>query len=187
MLFYTPDIQGLQYALSEEESAHAVRVLRLKVGDGITMTDGKGGWYGARIVEAHPERCETEITEQRTEYGKRPYRLHIGIAPTKNMDRFEWFIEKATEIGIDEITPLLCERSERKQIHAERLQRVMIAAMKQSQKAYLPQLNEMTPFARWLEIPKQGICCIAHCNDGRRQPLKTACQPGRDAVIAIGP
>jgi len=187
MIFYTPDIQGLQYALNEEESAHAVRVLRLKAGDGITLVDGKGGWYRARIVEAHPKRCETVITEQQAEYGKRPYRLHIGIAPTKNIDRFEWFIEKATEIGIDEITPLLCEHSERKQVHPERLQRVMIAAMKQSQKAYLPQLNEMTPFAQWLDIPKKGICYIAHCNDGDRQLLKIAYHQGQDAVIVIGP
>ena len=187
MIFYTPDIQGLRYTLNEEESAHAVRVLRLKAGDAITLVDGKGGWYKALIIEPHPKRCETEITEQRTEYGKRPYRLHIGIAPTKNIDRFEWFIEKATEIGIDEITPLLCERSERKHIQTERLQRVMIAAMKQSQKAYLPQLNEMTPFNKWLKPSGQGNSYIAHCNDGDRQLLKIVYQLGQDAVIAIGP
>ena len=187
MIFYTPDIQGLQYTLNEEESSHAVRVLRLKAGDEITLVDGQGGRYSARIAEAHPKRCGIEIAEQQAEYGKRPYRLHIGIAPTKNIDRFEWFIEKATEIGIDEITPLLCERSERKHVNTERLQRVMIAAMKQSQKAYLPQLNEMTTFGKWLEIPKQGNCYIAHCNDGNRQMLKTAYRPGQDATIAIGP
>ena len=187
MIFYTPDIQGLRYTLNEEESSHAVRVLRLKAGDEVTLVDGRGGWYKAHIVEAHPKRCETEIAEQQVEYGKRPYRLHIGIAPTKNIERFEWFIEKATEIGIDEITPLLCERSERKLVNTERLQRVMIAAMKQSQKAYLPQLNEMTPFGKWLEIPKQDNCYIAHCNEGNRQLLKTAYRPGQDVTIAIGP
>ena len=187
MIFYTPDIQGLQYILNEEESAHAVRVLRLKAGDEIELVDGRGGWYRALIVEPHPKRCATEITEHRTEYGKRPYRLHVGIAPTKHIDRFEWFIEKATEIGIDEITPLLCERSERKNVNTERLQRVMIAAVKQSQKAYLPQLNEMTDWGKWLETQAAGHRYIAHCREGRRQLLKTAYQQGQDAVIAIGP
>jgi len=187
MTFYTPNINGLRHTLNEEESAHIVRVLRLKAGDIITLTDGRGGRYTAIIVAANHKRCETEIVEQQTEYGKRPYHLHIGIAPTKNIDRFEWFVEKATEIGIDEITPLLCERSERKHVNVERLQRVMIAAMKQSQKAYLPRLNEMTPFSKWFEVPKQGHCYIAHCNEGNKQLLKTVYQQGQDAVIAIGP
>jgi len=187
MIFYAPDIQGFRHTLTEEESAHALRVLRLKIGDWITLVDGRGGWYRARIVEAHPKHCETEIAEQQTEYGKRPYRLHIGIAPTKNIDRFEWFIEKATEIGIEEITPLLCERSERKHISAERLQRIMIAAMKQSQKACLPQLNEMTPLHKWMETQTSAHRYIAHCNVGNRQLLNAVYHPGQDATIAIGP
>jgi len=187
MTFYTPDIKGLRHTLNEEESAHIVRVLRLKAGDAITLTDGRGGRYTAKIVEAHHKRCETEIIEQQTEYGKRPYRLHIGIAPTKNIDRLEWFIEKATEIGIDEITPLLCERSERKNVNIERLQRVMIAAMKQSQKAYLPIINEITAFSKWIETQKQNHCYIAHCNEGDKYLLKNLYQSGLSAVIAIGP
>jgi len=187
MIFYTPDIQGLHYTLSEEESAHLARVLRLKAGDEITLVDGRGGYYKARIDAMRHKRCEVEVIDHQTEYGKRSYRLHIGIAPTKNIDRFEWFIEKATETGIDEITPLLCEHSERKQVNTERLQRIMIAAMKQSQKAYLPQLNEMTALSEWLNTQTLPHCYIAHCNTGNRQLLKTAYHAGRDVTIAIGP
>ena len=187
VIFYAKEINGLRYTLNEEESAHAVRVLRLKTGDTITLTDGRGNIYRATIIEAHHKRCETEIVEQHAEYGKCPYRLHIGIAPTKNIERLEWFIEKATEIGIDEITPLLCERSERKQVNDERLQRVMIAAMKQSQKAYLPQLNELTAFDKWLKTQNTGNRFIAHCNEDDMQSLKVAYQQGLDATIAIGP
>ena len=187
MIFYTPDINGLRYMLNEEESSHAIRVLRLKTGDVITLVDGRGGLYAARIVETSHKRCETEVFEQQAEYGKRPYRLHIGISPTKNIDRFEWFVEKATEIGIDEITPLLCEHSERKHVNSERLQRVIVAAMKQSKKAYLPQMNEMITFEKWLKIQTISNCYIAHCNDGDKQTLKTAYLAGQDAIIAIGP
>jgi 16S rRNA (uracil1498-N3)-methyltransferase len=187
MIFYTPDIDGLQYTLNEEESTHAVRALRLKAGDLITLVDGRGSRYLARITETNHKQCKTEIVEHQAEYGKRPYRLHIGIAPTKNIDRFEWFIEKATEIGIDEITPLLCEHSERKQVNTERLQRVMIAAMKQSQKAYLPQLCKMVAFAEWLKTQNTEHRYIAHCNESNRTLLQTAYQPKQDAVIAIGP
>ena len=187
MIFYTPNIQGLQHTLNEEETAHAVRVLRLKTGDEITLVDGRGGHYRAQIDEIHHKYCDVKILEHQADYGKRLYRLHIGIAPTKNIDRFEWFIEKATEIGIDEITPLLCERSERKHVNTERLQRIMIAAMKQSQKAYLPLLNEMTDFGKWLETQSSEYCYIAHCNEGDRKSLKTAYQPECDVTIAIGP
>jgi len=188
MIFYTPDIIGLRYTLNDEESAHAVRVLRLKAGDEVTLVDGRGGLYRAQINQIHHKHCDVEILEHQLNYGKCPYRLHIGIAPTKNIDRFEWFIEKATEIGIDEITPLLCERSERKQVNIERLQRIMIAAMKQSKKAKLPKLNEMTPLDKWLEKQRGEDCCyIAHCNEDDLKLLKTAYRPGQDATIAIGP
>ena len=187
MIFYTPDIYGLRYTLNEEESTHAMRVLRLKVGDEITLVDGRGGRYRAQIDGMQHKLCEVVVLEHQTEFGKRPYHLHIGIAPTKNIDRFEWFIEKATETGIDEITPLLCERSERKHVNIERLQRIMVAAMKQSQKAYLPQLNEMTSLDKWLETQSSGCRCIAHCNEGDRQSLKTAYQPRQNVTIAIGP
>jgi 16S rRNA (uracil1498-N3)-methyltransferase len=155
--------------------------------DLVTLVDGRGGWFRASIVVPHHRNCSVEVLEHQTEYGKRPYRLHIGIAPTKNIDRFEWFVEKATEIGIDEITPLLCEHSERKHINADRLQRIMIAAMKQSKKAYLPQLNEMTDFGKWVESMTCIYRFIAYCGEGERLPLKIACQARQDAAIAIGP
>jgi len=186
MFFYTPDINGLQYALSEEESKHA-RSLRLKEGDAATLTDGRGGLYSARVDEIRRNAYVLSVLEHRTEYGKRPYRIHIGIAPTKNIARFEWFIEKATKIGVDEITPLLCERSERKHLCLERQRRIMTAAMKQSQKAYLPIINEMTDVHRWLETQTTELRCIAHCNPGDRQPLKSLCRPKQNATIAIGP
>ena len=187
MFFYTPDINSSQYTLGEEESTHAVQVLRLKAGDEVTLVDGRGGFYRACIAETHHRHCGVEVLEHQTEYGKRPYRLHIGIAPTKNIDRFEWFVEKATEIGIDEITPLLCAFSERKHIHTERLRRIMIAAMKQSKKAYLPQLNEMTTFGKWVETMTGNNRYIAHCGGGDRLSLKTACLFGQNTIIAIGP
>lgn len=185
--FYTPDINSSRYTLNEEESTHAVRVLRLKAGDEITLVDGRGGWYRACITEQRYRHCDVEVLEYQAGFGKRPYRLHIGIAPTKNIDRFEWFVEKATEIGIDEITPLLCEHSERKQISVERLQRIVTAAMKQSQKAYLPQINEMTAFLTWVETMTNGHRYMAHCGGGDRQLLKNVCRAGHDTIIAIGP
>jgi len=187
MFFYTPDIDSAQYTLDEEESTHAIRVLRLKAGDEVTLVDGRGGWYRACIAAPHHRHCGVKVLEHQAEYGKRPYRLHIGIAPTKNIDRFGWFVEKATEIGIDEITPLLCEHSERKHINAERLQRIMIAAMKQSKKAYLPLLHEMTTFDQWVKSMTGNCQFIAYCGEGERQPLKTVCPKEQDTVIAIGP
>ena len=187
MYFFTPDINSSRYTLNEEESTHAIRVLRLKAGDEVTLADGRGGRYRACITAPHHRHCSVEVLEHQAEYGKRPYRLHIGIAPTKNIDRFEWFVEKATEIGIDEITPLLCEHSERKHLNPERLQRIMIAAMKQSKKAYLPQLHEMLSFDRWVESMTGSYRFIAHCGEGERQPLKTACRTGQNTIIAIGP
>jgi len=187
MFFYTPDINRLQYALNEEESEHALRSLRLKEGDEISLTDGSGGLYRARIDKIQRKTCLVSVLEHRAEYGKRPYRIHIGIAPTKNIARFEWFVEKATEMGIDEITPLLVERSERKHLSIARLQRIMIAAMKQSQKAYLPKINEMTNLEQWLETQTCTCKYIAHCGAGSRQSLKTAYQPQQDVAIAIGP
>ena len=190
MIFYAPDIiDSMQYELKEAEAAHAVRVLRLKLGDKVNLIDGRGSFYTGLIVEAHHKSCKIEIVDIQRQYGKRPYSLHIGIAPTKNIDRFEWFIEKATEIGIDEITPLICERSERKNINAERLQRVMIAAIKQSQKAYLPQLNEIAVFDEWIKTQTISQRFIAHCYDieGERQMLTKVYKHAMDAVIAIGP
>ncbi len=187
MIFYAPNIESSPYVLSEEESAHITRVMRLKVGDPIILVDGRGGYYDAVIVGLHPKRCEVEIKQMQQEYGKRPYRLHIAIAPTKNIDRFEWFVEKAVEIGIEEITPLLCIHSERKTINEERLQRIAVSAMKQSQKAYMPILHPVTRFDQFIQQAKQGSRYIAYCLEGEKSSLSDLYKAGEDAVILIGP
>ena len=162
-IFYAPDISGNLYTLSEEESKHCIRVLRLDVGDEITIVDGNGGMFKTRIVKPEPKRCQVEVFETIHEFEKRNHYLHIAIAPTKNIERFEWFLEKATEIGIDEITPLLCEHSERKVINNERLEKIIVSAMKQSIKAYHPKLNQMIPFKQFIQAKNDGDRFIAHC------------------------
>ena len=145
-LFYCPDINPNQiYTLGKEESQHCVKVLRLKENDTLFVTDGQGNLYKAEIVEALPRSCSVRIIETQAEYGKRDYYLHIAIAPTKNIARIEWFLEKATEMGIDEITPIICDHSEREIVKNERLEKIIVSAMKQSLKAYLPKLNEAIP------------------------------------------
>ena len=111
-LFYCPDLKGSTHLLNEEESKHIIRVLRLKNGDFIHLTDGKGGLFKAELIDDHPKRCTVQIVESKAEYGKRDYTLNMAVAPTKNISRYEWFLEKATEFGIDEITPIICEHSD---------------------------------------------------------------------------
>ncbi|RZM05373.1 MAG: RsmE family RNA methyltransferase, partial [Pedobacter sp.] len=139
-LFYTPDIDPAlpHYFLNEEESKHCVRVLRLGVGDEVSLIDGKGGLYVAGIKDAHPKRTILDIVSSKQEYQKRNHYLHIAVAPTKNIERLEWFLEKATEIGFDEVSLIICQRSERKEAKVDRLNRIITAAIKQSLKAYHP-------------------------------------------------
>lgn len=150
-LFYAPNIQD-NNILDKSDSLHCIKVLRKQIGDTIHLIDGKGGFYKAIITDDNPKKCHFQITAQQLEYNKRKHHLHIAIAPTKNINRFEWFLEKATEIGIDEITPILTFHSERKKINHERLEKILISAMKQSLKAYLPQLN---PLTKWKDFLKQ--------------------------------
>jgi len=149
--------------------------------------DGKGGFYEAEIVEAHHKGCVLSVIEKKTDFGKKDFHLHMAIAPTKNIDRFEWFLEKCTEIGIDEITPLLSEHSERKVIKPERLEKILVSAMKQSVKAYLPKLNELTLLNDFLKHETSADKFIAHCNPGDKNHLKNIIQPKQDALILIGP
>ncbi|MDR0413811.1 MAG: 16S rRNA (uracil(1498)-N(3))-methyltransferase [Prevotellaceae bacterium] len=186
-LFYTPDISGDTYTLSEEESQHCTRVLRLGAGDAVHLTDGRGGLYEARIADAHAKRCTVRITNVQREVGRRSGYLHVALAPTKNIERYEWFLEKATEIGVDEITPLLCERSERKVVKAERLEKVITAAVKQSLKAYHPTLHPMQSFAAFAAQPFDGVKCIAHCMASQKIPLQNAVQPCGRTLTLIGP
>lgn len=186
-LFYTPDLHAELYRLSEEESKHCVRVLRLAEGDKLHLVDGKGVLYEAEIETAHPKACMLKINSRQNDFGKRNYHLTIGVAPTKNIDRYEWFLEKATEIGIDVVIPLLSAHSERKEIKPERLEKVMVAAMKQSLKAYLPRLEVLQSFKYLIQHDFDGPKFIAHCNDGDKVLLRDVIQKGKDILILIGP
>lgn len=187
-IFYTPYLTLPAFALDEQESKHAVKVLRLQTGQQVQLIDGKGGLYLAEITHTHPKHCELKVIRTLEVPVQRNYHLHLAVAPTKNMDRFEFFVEKATEIGIDEITPLLCYHSERKILKQERLEKVAIAAAKQSVKPFLPQINEMKKVEELLsaEGPEQKF--IAHCaEDPGKIPLKKAYKAGKNALILIGP
>lgn len=157
-IFYTPDI-AIVRELPEEESHHCVKVLRLPEGAEILLADGMGTFYKAVISLAHPKRCAVEIVETIPTPPSWKFKVHIAIAPTKNIDRMEWFAEKCTEVGIDSITPLLCRFSERKELKTDRLRKILVSAMKQSLKAVCPRLDEMTDFrhfgrtsVRWRKI-----------------------------------
>lgn len=186
-LFYTPDIEGDIYTLNPEESKHCVRVLRLSEGMSVALVDGCGNWYDGMIQRADAKGCRVEIIKKTENYGRRPFRLHLAVAPTKNMDRTEWMLEKCTEMGIDEITMLDTEHSERKVVKDERLEKVVVAAMKQSLKAYLPRLNPMTELGRFVRECRETQKFIAHCHEGEKQRLDEVYRPGNDVVILIGP
>ena len=188
-LFYTPNIDPAhpQFFLTEEESKHAIRVLRLEVGSIVQLIDGRGGLYTAEISDAHPKRTILQIKNITAGYGKRNHYLHIAIAPTKNIERTEWFLEKATEIGIDEISLVICQRSERKEAKAERLNKIITAAIKQSLKAYHPVLNEPRTLNELLAAPFDGQKFIAHCEDTDKVDLNTELEKKGRCLILIGP
>ncbi|HEY4198724.1 MAG TPA: 16S rRNA (uracil(1498)-N(3))-methyltransferase [Mucilaginibacter sp.] len=188
-LFYTPDIDAASttYFLNEEESKHCVRVLRLQAGDKIQLIDGIGNFYTAAITDPHPKRTQLQIISVQKDFHKRNHYLHIAIAPTKNIERLEWFLEKATEIGIDEISLIICQRSERKEAKAERLNKIITSAIKQSIKAYHPVLNEPVPFNKFITTPFAGQKFIAHCEPGERFTLKQELKPLEKYLILIGP
>ncbi len=188
-LFYTTAISEGLAVLPEEEARHCLQALRHRVGDTIYITDGKGGFYEAEITEAGKKSCTARIARATQEYGRRSCRLHLAIAPTKNLARLEWFLEKAAEIGIDEITPLLCEHSERRRLRPERLEKVLLAAMKQSLKAYLPRLNDMAGFREFISrpLPEGARGYVATLGEGVKGHLKDNYQAGQDVCILIGP
>jgi len=185
-LFYVPNLIAGN-VLPEEESQHAVKVLRLQAGDGITVVDGAGGFYKAIITNPHHKRCAFEITETTLEFGKRNYNLHIAIAPTKNIERLEWFIEKATEIGVDEITPIVCRFSERKVVKEERLEKIIVSAAKQSLKAFFPKLNPLCTFDELMKNHQDLQKFIAHCYEEDKRLLQGEIQKSSDVLILIGP
>ena len=185
-VFYTPDILT-DLELPEEEAGHCLRVLRLGIGSEIMLTDGKGSFYKAVISAATNKRCQVQIIETIPQEPFWKGHLHLAMAPTKNMDRIEWFAEKATEIGFDELSFLNCRFSERKVIKTDRVEKIVVSALKQSLKANKPVVNEMIDFRKFMERDFQGQKFIAHCYEGEKTLLKDAIVPGEDALVLIGP
>ena len=186
--FYHPGLDSSvsQFSFTEEESRHIVRVLRKKEGDTLQITNGKGYLFTAEILLADPRRCTGKLLESRKTIPPR-YELHLAVAPTKRLDRFQWFLEKATEIGITEVTPILCQRSERQKLPLEKLERVMQEAMKQSLRTFLPRLNKPRSYADFLQGEHPGLRFIAHCEEEEKMDLKRRVGADKDVVILIGP
>ncbi len=186
IIFYSPDIMTCP-ELPEEESGHVVRVLRHVEGDEIEVVDGNGTWYHCRITAAHHKHCGLEILSSHPDQHW-PYKVELAIGPTKNLDRMEWWLEKSVEMGLDRFTPLRCRFSERKEMKIERMRKIAISAMKQSLKATLPQIDEMTDIKRFVAEPFDGQKFIAHCMDDQpRQLLSHLVRKGCDVRILIGP
>lgn len=186
-LFFSRDIEKDIIMLAEEESKHAVKVMRAMTGDEIFVTDGNGRHFRTSVADGKSKKCVLKIIEELQPYPKPPYHLHIAIAPTKNHDRLEWFVEKATEIGISEITPLACHHSEREKVHPERLERIIIAAMKQSCRFWLPKLNKLVSFDDFIRHDHSCQKFIAYCTKQERKYLHNIYTPGSNALILIGP
>lgn len=184
--FYTPDI-AVKAELPEEEAAHCLRVLRLTVGDEVMLTDGKGFFYKAVIDSIAGKRCQVKIVETISQERLWKGHLHLAMAPTKNIDRTEWFAEKATEIGFDELTFLNCRFSERKAIKTERIEKIVVSAVKQSLKAWKPKVNDMIGFDKFVKRSFDGQKFIAHCYEGEKPLLKDVLDSQKDAVVLIGP
>ncbi|MEI6682280.1 MAG: 16S rRNA (uracil(1498)-N(3))-methyltransferase [Bacteroidota bacterium] len=186
-LFYISGIAGNTCALGEEESWHCVRVLRLQEGAAVHMTDGLGNFYEGRMAKVHHKGCLVEILKTTRLEQRAGHRLHVAMAPTKNIERFEWFLEKATEIGIDEITPLICDHSERKIVKPERLEKVLVAAMKQSLKSWLPRLNEPVSYRDFIARDFTGQKLIAWCETGLESELHELYRKGSAVLVLVGP
>ncbi len=190
-LFFDPDIREPQHILREEESKHAARVLRLAAGDTLHVVNGQGDLFICELLEAHQKHCALKVLEKKSGLGHLKQALHIAVAPTKSNDRFEWFLEKSTEIGISEITPIICEHSERKLVKQERMTRVIVAAMKQSLKAWIPKLNDQSKFKEFVTSAAirefNGQKFIAHCEGDKRIELHEALKKGEASLILIGP
>ncbi|MCL6295290.1 16S rRNA (uracil(1498)-N(3))-methyltransferase [Jejuia spongiicola] len=187
-LFYNPDISEstTQFTFSKEESKHIVKVLRKNVGDTLHITNGKGFLFTAKITIPNINKCIATIVTK-AKQTKRNYNLHLAVAPTKMNDRYEWFLEKATEIGIDSITPIICDHSERKVIKAERYEKILQSAMKQSLSSHLPKLNEAMSFKIFIKQDFIGDLFIAHCEETDRKSLKQELNPNQNVTILIGP
>lgn len=187
-LFYNPDLTQdyPDFSFSREESKHIVRVLRKKEGDTLRITNGKGWLFTAHIIIANPNNCKVRVIDKELQ-ARRPYKVHLVVAPTKMNDRYEWFLEKATEIGVDTITPIICENSERKTIKKVRFNKIIQSAMKQSLQCYLPKLNDACSFMEFMEQDHDWQKFIAHCEDSDRKSFKSQLKTNQDVTILIGP
>lgn len=187
-LFYNPKLDNSvkQFVFPPEESKHITRVLRKSEGDIVQITNGKGYLFEAKILVPDQKRCKAQIISVNKSVPKR-YQVHMVVAPTKMNDRYEWFLEKATEIGVDEITPIICDRSERKTIKKERMERVLQSAMKQSLQTVLPIINPAVTFSEFMDREHTGLKFIAHCEESEKMELKRRVITDMDCTVLIGP
>ena len=187
-LFYNSNIteDTQQFPFNKEESKHIIKVLRKKEGDILNLTNGKGWLFKAEIEIADVKNCVAKIVGKEQK-NRRSYKAHLAVAPTKMNDRYEWFLEKATEIGIDSITPIICENSERTVIKSERFEKILQSAMKQSFQCYLPKLNPVMRFMDFVKQDFDGQIFIAHCEEINRRSLKSELQANTDITILVGP
>jgi len=188
-LFFNPEITTTtnEFTFDKTESRHIVRVLRKTEGDTIYITNGNGDLFISEILIANDKRCLVQIVRFETQEKPWNYYLHIAIAPTKLNDRFEWFLEKATEIGIDEITPIICDHSERKVLKTDRMEKIIHSAAKQSLKYHFPKLNEPITFKEFMSLNHKGDLFIAHCEETSKKSLKTELNSAKETTILIGP
>jgi len=186
-LFYQPGISGNSLYLDENESRHCIKVMRLEKGNLIRVVDGCGGMFETEITDPDHKRCGLKLVRCVKEFGRRDFYVHIAIAPTKNTDRIEWFAEKATEIGIDEITPVICANSERRVFNTDRVGKIVVSAMKQSIKAYLPKINPAISLNNLIGMPFDGLKLIAHCHTDSLVFMKEIVKKGENILILIGP
>ena len=185
---FAPDLRAgqLSYTLSEDESKHAVRVLRLGAGSPVTLVDGRGSIFRATITEASPKRCALAIGSHEV-IAPHPTYLHVAVAPTKNLDRMEWLVEKAVEVGVERLSFLRCARSERRELKLERLEKIAVSALKQSGQPYLPQLDELLDYEKFIQEIDPATTFIAHLAEGERLPLARAIAAAPRCCVLIGP
>ena len=187
-LFYNPQIDEKteSFSFDKEESKHIIKVLRKKDTDILFVTNGMGLLFETEIILASDNKCTVKILAIEKANPSNFY-LHLVVAPTKMNDRYEWFLEKATEIGVDEITPIICDRSERKVINKDRFEKIILTALKQSNALFLPKLNEAVSFKEFIKRKNNGLQLIAHCEETNKKSLKSVLKPNENATILIGP
>ena len=189
-LFYNPTItkDSKEIKFDKEESRHIFKVLRKQEGSVLNLTNGKGFFFKVRLIQSNLKNCMATVLEVKKQEPL-PYSLHLVVAPTKLNDRYEWFLEKATEIGVTEITPIICEHSERKIIKIERFDKKIQSAMKQSLNAFLPKINKAIPFGDFLKLQEGNLNqkLIAHCEESNKKSLKSVLKPNDNTILLIGP